>query len=132
MNELTIVNAWWNKFNLIEKVLIKDAITGLSKKETSPEKKNLYINALEKKLVKRGDLMLPDKEIERLNKLRLVSEDQFFKYCESLVDTRKFNNIQKWKDRKGYKKIDKYRREEKIKIKALDQERLNKLNKVAN
>ncbi|MBA7584329.1 hypothetical protein ES708_26282 [subsurface metagenome] len=56
MNELTIVNAWWNKFNLIEKVLIKDAITGLSKKETSPEKKNLYIDALEKKLVKRGDL----------------------------------------------------------------------------
>ena len=50
MNELTIVNAWWNKFNLIEKVLIKDAITGLSKKETSLEKKNLYIEALRKKI----------------------------------------------------------------------------------
>ncbi|MBA7469536.1 hypothetical protein ES705_26008 [subsurface metagenome] len=50
MNELTIVNAWWNKFNLIEKVLIKDAITGLSKKETSLEKKNLYIDALRKKI----------------------------------------------------------------------------------
>ncbi len=68
--------------------------------------------------------MLPDKEIERLNKLRLVSEDQFFKYCESLVDIKKFNNTQNWLDKKGYKKIDKYRREEKIKIKAMDQEKI--------
>jgi len=53
--------------------------------------------------------MLPDKEIERLNKLKLVSEDQFFRYCESLVDTKKFNNIQKWKDRKGISAIKKYK-----------------------
>lgn len=57
--------------------------------------------------------MLPDKEIERLNKLKIVSEDQFFKYCESLVDTRKFNNIQKWLDRKGIKAIEEYKRESK-------------------
>lgn len=50
MNELTIVNEWWNKFNLIEKVLIKDAITGLSDEKTSPEKNLLYIEALRKKL----------------------------------------------------------------------------------
>ncbi|MBA7515579.1 hypothetical protein ES705_07621 [subsurface metagenome] len=57
MNELTIANAWWNKFNLIEKVLIKDVITGLSKKETSTEKSNLYIDALRKKIgSKRSDI----------------------------------------------------------------------------
>lgn len=44
--------------------------------------------------------MLSDKEIERINKLKIASEDKFFKYCESLVDTRKFNNIQKWLKRK--------------------------------
>ncbi len=75
--------------------------------------------------------MLPDKEIERLNKLKIVSEDEFFKYCESLVDTKKFNNIQKWKDRKGYIKINKYRREEKAKIKMMNQEGLFKLSKIA-
>lgn len=50
MNELKIANEWWNKFNLIEKVLIKGAITGLSDEKTSPEKSILYIEALRKKL----------------------------------------------------------------------------------
>ncbi|MBA7539982.1 hypothetical protein ES705_32271 [subsurface metagenome] len=57
MNELAIANAWWNKFNLIEKVLIKDAITGLSDKGTSSDKSNLYIDALRKKIgSKRSDI----------------------------------------------------------------------------
>jgi len=46
--------------------------------------------------------MLSDKEIERLNKLKIVDENQFFKYCESLVDVKRFNNIQSWLDKKGY------------------------------
>jgi len=54
MDELTIVNAWWNKFNLIEKVLIKDAIKGLSNKENSSEKNNLYIDALRKNIGNKG------------------------------------------------------------------------------
>ncbi|MBA7530418.1 hypothetical protein ES705_22625 [subsurface metagenome] len=54
MNELAIANAWWNKFNLIEKVLIKAAIAGLSNKETSSEKNNLYIDALRKKIGNKG------------------------------------------------------------------------------
>ena len=78
-------------------------------------------------------ISLDPKELKKaLSRMEEFDEDRFFKYCESLVDTRKFNNIQKWKNRKGYKKIDKYKREEKIKIKVMDQERLNKLNKVAN
>ncbi|MBA7500861.1 hypothetical protein ES704_03635 [subsurface metagenome] len=48
--------------------------------------------------------MLPDKEIERLNKLKIVSEDQFFKYCESLVDVKRFNNIREWINKRKYKK----------------------------
>ncbi|MBA7557440.1 hypothetical protein ES705_50196 [subsurface metagenome] len=45
-------------------------------------------------------LELTKKEIERINKLDLVREDKFFRYCESLVDGKRFNNIQKWLDRK--------------------------------
>ncbi|MBA7524637.1 hypothetical protein ES705_16778 [subsurface metagenome] len=78
-------------------------------------------------------ISLDPKELKKaLSRMEEFDEDRFFKYLESLVDTRKFNNTQKWLDRKGYRKIEEYRREEKIKIKAMDQESLNKLNKESN
>ena len=38
--------------------------------------------------------------------------DKFFKYCESLVDVKRFNNLIKWLDRKGYTEIEKYKKQQ--------------------
>ncbi|MBA7551165.1 hypothetical protein ES705_43701 [subsurface metagenome] len=43
---------------------------------------------------------LTNKEMERINKLQIIDEDKFFKYCESLVDVKRFNNIKKWLNKK--------------------------------
>lgn len=45
------VNDWWNKFDLVEKILIKDTIINLCDKEISPVRKKKYIEAIRKKLV---------------------------------------------------------------------------------
>lgn len=45
------INEWWNKFDLVEKILIKDTIINLCDKGTSPAKKKKYIQALRKKLI---------------------------------------------------------------------------------
>lgn len=45
------INEWWNKFDLIEKILIKDTIMNLCNKETSPAKEKKYKEAIRKKLV---------------------------------------------------------------------------------
>ena len=45
------VNEWWNGFDLIDKILIKDTIINLCDKETSPAKKKKYIEAIRKKLI---------------------------------------------------------------------------------
>lgn len=45
------VNEWWNKFDLVEKILIKDTIISLCNKKTSPEKNIRYIAALRGKLI---------------------------------------------------------------------------------
>ena len=47
-------------------------------------------------------------------KIIKIDWDKFFKYCESLVDAKKFNNIRKWKDRKGITEIEKYRLRKKL------------------
>lgn len=48
------VNEWWNKFDLIEKILIKDTIINLCDREISPIKKEKYINAIREKLEEKG------------------------------------------------------------------------------
>jgi hypothetical protein len=45
------INEWWNKFDLIEKILIKDTIINLCDKEIFPAKKEKYIQAIRKKLI---------------------------------------------------------------------------------
>lgn len=45
------INEWWNGFDLIDKILIKDTIINLCDKEISPDKKRKYINAIRKKLI---------------------------------------------------------------------------------
>lgn len=45
------INDWWNKFDLIEKILIKDTIINLCDKEISPAKQKKYIQAIRKKLI---------------------------------------------------------------------------------
>ncbi|MBA7575390.1 hypothetical protein ES708_17214 [subsurface metagenome] len=45
------VNEWWNKFDLVEKILIKDTIINLCDKGISPIKKKKYIEVIRKKLV---------------------------------------------------------------------------------
>ncbi|GAJ09914.1 unnamed protein product, partial [marine sediment metagenome] len=40
------INEWWNRFDLIDKILIKDTIINLCDKEISPDKKEKYINAV--------------------------------------------------------------------------------------
>ena len=45
------VNEWWNKFDLVEKILIKDTIINLCDKEISPAKKEKYIQAIREKLI---------------------------------------------------------------------------------
>ena len=45
------INEWWNKFDLVEKILIKDTITNLCDKGASPVKKKKYIQALKEKLI---------------------------------------------------------------------------------
>jgi len=49
------VNTWWNKFDLIEKILIKATIINLCDREMSPIKKEKYINAIRKKLEEKGE-----------------------------------------------------------------------------
>ena len=44
------INEWWNKFDLVEKILIKDTIINLCDKEISPVRKKKYTQALRKKL----------------------------------------------------------------------------------
>lgn len=50
-NLLIEVNEWWNEFDLVEKILIKDTIINLCDKEISPVKKKKYIQDLRKKLI---------------------------------------------------------------------------------
>ena len=50
-NLTTGVNDWWNKFDLIEKILIKDTIINLCNKAISAVKKKKYIEAVRKKIV---------------------------------------------------------------------------------
>ena len=45
------INEWWNKFDLIEKILIKDTIINLCKVDISPDKKEKYIQAIREKLI---------------------------------------------------------------------------------
>ena len=45
------VNEWWNKFDLVEKILMKDTIINLCDKEISPAKKEKYIQAIREKLI---------------------------------------------------------------------------------
>lgn len=49
------LNEWWNKFDLIEKILIKDTIINLCDKEISLIKKEKYINDIREKLEKKGE-----------------------------------------------------------------------------
>lgn len=44
------INEWWNKFDLIEKILIKDTIINLCDRGKSPIKREKYIDAIRKKL----------------------------------------------------------------------------------
>ena len=55
--------------------------------------------------------MIDKKDIEKVTKevTDEIDEDRFFKYCESLVDVRKFNNIREWMEKKGYTAIEKYK-----------------------
>jgi len=45
------INDWWNKFDLIEKILIKDTIINLYDKKISPVKEKKYIQTIRKKLI---------------------------------------------------------------------------------
>ena len=54
MNELTIVNAWWTKFNLIEKILIKDTTELIMDKNADPDKTEKYKEALCKTVLGRA------------------------------------------------------------------------------
>jgi len=47
------INEWWNKFDLVERILIKDTIINLCDREISSIKKEKYINAIREKLEKR-------------------------------------------------------------------------------
>ena len=55
MNELTIVNTWWNKFNLIEKILIKDTTELIMDKNADPDKTEKYKEALRKTVLERDE-----------------------------------------------------------------------------
>jgi hypothetical protein len=44
------INEWWNEFDLVEKILIKDTIINLCDKEISPAKKEKYIQAIRKRI----------------------------------------------------------------------------------
>jgi len=48
------INEWWNKFDLVDKILIKDTIINLCNKETSPIKNKKYIDVIRKKLEEKG------------------------------------------------------------------------------
>ena len=50
------MDEWWNKFDLIEKILIKDAIIYLCSGETSPIKKKKYMDAIRKILEEKKEL----------------------------------------------------------------------------
>ncbi|MBA7550584.1 hypothetical protein ES705_43103 [subsurface metagenome] len=45
------INEWWNEFDLVGKILIKDTIINLCDRKISPAKKEKYIQAIRKKLV---------------------------------------------------------------------------------
>ncbi len=48
------VNEWWEKFDLVEKILIKDTTELIKDKNADPDKTEKYKEALCKKLKERG------------------------------------------------------------------------------
>ena len=54
-------------------------------------------------------IYLDSKELKKaLSRMEEFDEGRFFKYLESFVDARRFNNIRKWMDRKGITATKKY------------------------